>query len=613
MENIILNEEKLSECLSYPVKLDKEKSLELTGYPHIDKPWMQYYSDEASNLTIIKKTIYENFCDVVKNYDDKYAIDYLGRKITYGELKFRIDVTANAFRRKGVKKGDIVSLLTANTPENVIAIYALNKIGAIANMVDLTLKGDDLKSRINDANSTFVVATDLFLDNLSEVIDETKVRDVVITSPFDSLPFIKRILSKLKRPKLVMKSNYILWDEFEQSGKELFEDITEPYEENRPAAVLYTSGTTGKSKGALLTNEVFTSLAQEYKNCGLEFAAGDRFFNEEPPFISYCVNLGLNLPLSLGMCIVMFPDYQPEHYAERVFNSKAQHVLGCPADYENFRVDKKAKYYNYSFVKTFASGGVGFEIEKKKEINKILFNLGYKKGIFEGYGMTEFGSAACTNLPQFDKYGTVGIPLPMTNVCIYDNESDMELQYGQEGEVCLCGGTLMNGYLGNEEATKGTVKIHSDGERWLHTGDIGTVYENGSVKISGRMKRLIIRYDGFDISPFEIEDVINQSAFVDECCVVNSPDRVHGAGSVPAAYIVLKDDENSSQALEDIKLICNLNIIKRNLPQKYVLIKELPLTKLRKIDYRKLEQAEQEIEEIESDKSWVYRKIMNNK
>jgi len=594
--------------------LDKEQSKKMMrGYPHIDKPWMQYYSRDASDLVILKKTIYENFCDVVKKYGDKYAIDYLGRKITYNELKERIDIVANAFRNKGIKKGDLVSLLTANIPENVIAIYALNKIGAVANMVDLTLKSDDLISRLNDTNSTIVIATDLFLDNLNNIIDKTNVKEVIITSPFDSLPFVKRQLSKLKRPKIVKKPNYILWNEFEQSGKESFQDITEGYEENRPAAVLYTSGTTGKSKGALLTNEVFTTLSQEYRNSGLEFSVGDRFFNEEPPFISYCVNLGLNLPLSLGMCIVMFPDYQPEHYAKRVYKSKAQHVLGCPADYENFKVDKNVKKYDYSFVKTFASGGVGFEIEKKKEINNILSTLGYTNGIFEGYGMTEFGSAACTNLPQFYQYGVVGIPLPMTNVCIYDNENERELQYAEEGEVCLCGGTLMKEYLNNEEATNGTIKIHSDGERWLHTGDIGMVYEDGGVKILGRIKRLIIRYDGFDISPFEIEDVITRSSFVDDCCVVNSPDRLHGAGSVPAAYVVLKEDSDIEEALENIKSICNLNIIKRNLPQKYVLVKELPLTKLRKVDFRTLEKMEQEIEEIESNKTWVYRKTINNK
>lgn len=563
------------------------------SYPSIDKPWMKYYDEEAlASIEVPNSSIYEELCRTASKCPRQIAIEYLGTKITYDDLIRRIDIAANAFVSLGIGANDHVPLITANTPENVVALYALNKIGAVAHMVDLTLKESDLADKINDSNSPVVVATDVFLGSLEAVRPQVNIDRIIVTSPADSMPALKRVAYRVSAPRSKLFDGCIPWNDFMECGSDALR-CAAPYESGdisqRAACVMYTSGTTGKSKGVMLTNRNLMSMVQEYANCGLKFAVGDRMFNENPPFISYCIVLGINLPLALGMCIVMFPSYEPSHFAGRVFRAKAQHVLACPADWSNFFVDEDAQGRSYSFMSTLASGGVGFNSKKKEELNLLLASLGCENPIVEGYGMTEGSSAMCTAVPNYNRSGTVGIPLPLMNACIWDTENEQELGFGQIGEICFSGPTVMKGYLNDGDATRKTLQIHPDGETWLHTGDLGSIHEDGGIEVVGRIKRLIVRYDGFKISPFDIEAHINACADVVECCVVSSDDADHGFGSVPTAFVVLKGGADSEKALVSIRTACESALPERNLPAAYIPIGSLPLTKVGKVDYRKLE------------------------
>lgn len=592
-------------------KIDKTKSKEITGYPHIDKPWLDHY-DIKEELTVPNKTLYEILKEVAQERQTSPAIDYNNmKKMSYNKLIKEIDTVANALVKQGVKKGDVVTFLTANTPENTIAFYAVNKIGAIANMVDLETKEEALLSRINETNSKYVIAIDVITDNLNKIINKTNIEKVIVTSPFDYLPVgLKQILkTSTKKPEYQKNdSRYMTWKELKKQGKH--QAKFPEYEKDTPACIAYTSGTTGNPKGTVLTNENISAMPIEYKNCGLKFSKNDRMFNEEPPFLAFCMVLGINLPLTLGMCVVMYPEYKPKIFANRVYSSKANHILAGPVDWDLFQKNPSIKGKDYSFIKTASSGSVAFNKEKKQDINKTLKEIGYKGQMYEGYGMTEGSSAMCTNVPQYNHLETVGLPLPLTNVCIYDKETNKELKYNEVGEICFQGPTVMQGYYNNEEKTNETLKKHKDGQIWLHTGDLGIVKEDGGVIVIGREKRMIIRHDGYDISPFVIEDTINKVEAVEDCCVVATPDYEHGYGEKPSAYIVLKENADKDKALEEIKTICNLNIISRDIPQKYVLVKELPLTKIKKVDFKTLEQYEKQADQNENNSGWVYRKEM---
>lgn len=550
---------------------------------------MRYFACDAGALEVPRESAYEVLRRVADGRGDAPAIDYLGAKISYRELVARIDHAANAFAAIGVGEDDVVSLATANIPENAVALYALNKIGAIANMVDLTLIGGDLRGKIADAGSRVVVGTDLFLDGLLKAIEGSGVEHVIVTSPGDSLPALKRFAFKLKTGRAPLSGKCVKWRDFERRGSAAPCAPAAPYAPDRVACVLYTSGTTGKPKGAMLTNENLNGMAVEYANCGMVFSPGDRMFNENPPFISYCIVLGINLPLALGMCIVMMPSYEPDHFARRVFESKAQHILACPADWSNFKADASARTRDYSFLSTLASGGVAFNPAAKGEMNGLLAQLGCKNPIVEGYGMTEGSSAMCTNTPAYNVLGTVGIPLPLMNACIWDSEAGRELGYGEVGEICFSGPTVMKGYLGAPEATAGALRAHPDGRTWLHTGDLGLIRDDGGIEVVGRIKRLIVRYDGFKISPFEIERHICECDGVADCCVVSAPDAEHGFGSVPAAFIVPEPGRDAQAVVDAARTACARTLPTRNLPVRYEALDALPLTKVGKVDYRELE------------------------
>ncbi len=621
IENLtILNEENTKELLQSPLVLDKEKSKELTGYPHIDKPWQQFYTEEAINAEVPPMTIYEWIFKNNAHRMNEVAISYFGKTITYNQLKEKIDNAASAFIKMGVKKGDIVTLMMPNIPENTAAIYALNKIGAIANMVDLRAKDDELLYYLNEVDSKVVVTTDLFLDNINQIEGKTNVEHIIVASPADSLPIGIKQLYKLKTKdqKLELDDKHCLWKEFEELGQQYFIDFQEPFEENRGACILHTSGTTGRPKGVVLTNENFNSMIIEYKYSGLEFETGDKFFSQVPPFLAYNVILATHLPLSLGIKIIMVPDYQPEKFAENIMKYKTEHAIAGPADWENFlhnpKVYKKAKgpfklirKNRFKFLKTLASGGDKFNEQTKQNVNELLASQGCEVQVIEGYGMTEAGSATCTNLPNCNNPKSVGVPLPKMNICIYDNDQEEELQYNQIGEICFSGPTVMKEYFENETETSKTLKQHADGQIWLHSGDLGYVTEEGIIYIEGRSKRIIVRHDGLKVSPFEIENVILENENVENCCVVAIPDTEHNRGSIPAANIVLKDniEQSEEEVLKDIQNLCFSKLIEIHMPQKYILVKELPLTKVGKVDYRALEKQS----ELTSEKTKkVYKK-----
>lgn len=614
-KTLVISEENVQNVLSQSIILDKKKSKDLSGFASIDKPWKKYYTKEALEIEVPTGTIYENLCKFNESRMDYTAITYFGKKISYKKLIQRIDDVASAFVKVGVKKGDIVTLMMPNIPENTICIYALNKLGAVANMVDLRAKNDELLYYLEEVQADVIVTTDLFLDNLTNIINQTDVKKVVVTSPADSLPLgikqLYKIKTRKKRPK--MKSNYQLWQEFEEMGKQNPSNVKNSFEENTGICILHTSGTTGKPKGVILTNENFNTMVIQYNYNGFRFKAGEKILNQVPPFLAYNLVMATNLPLASGLNIVMLPDYQPDKFAENIMKYKTEHGIAGPADWENFLHNKKLnkddrQTSKLAFLKTLGCGSDKFNNDRKQQVNALVARHGCKSKVLEGYGMTEASAAVCTNVPQCDVPKSVGIPLPKMSVCIYDNETEKELTYNQKGEICFCGPTVMKEYYNKDDETQKVLKQHKDGQVWLHSGDIGYITEDGVVYIEGRTKRLIITHQGFNVSPFEIEEIINGIDEVENCCVVATFDDEHNRGSVPAANIVLKDNQEKSEEeiLEKIINICNLKLIETHLPRHYILVRELPLTKNGKVDYRTLEESVNS----NSEKGYVYKKIM---
>ena len=571
------------------IGLGKEEG-EQTGYGSIDKPWLKYYTKESIIRGISDKSIYNFIKSQNINKLDLIAIDYLGRKITYRELFERIDKTAKSFQKIGVQEGDIVTLSVANIPENVISFYALNKIGAVANMIDLRLKGDKLVDAIKSMDSRFLITTDLFLDNLENEKHNLNLTSIIVTSPFDSLPMPLNRIIKLTKNIKYDKTKFIPWNQFENMGKDIKGKEAKVNQED-VACILHTSGTTGNPKRVMLTNKNFNAMVSQYNNSVVTTQEGERYLSQVPPFLAYSALMAIHLPLSYSLRIEMLPNYEPDKFARNIYKLKTKHALAGPADWNNFLVDKKVPKRKYDFITTLGSGSDKLSEESKEDINELLASRGCTAKILEGYGMTEVGSAAVTNLPNHIVPNSVGVPLPKVIVGIFDEETNEEKKYNEIGEICFQGPTMMKGYYNNTEATNETIKKHEDSTLWLHSGDLGYMDENGNIYLKGRLKRLIVRHDGIKISPYDLEKVISKVESVENCCVVGKDDQEHGFGSIPVAAVVLKEEflSQTDEELEKIMNTCQKQLGEKYIPKEIIPFENLPLTPVGKVNYREVE------------------------
>ncbi len=562
------------------------------GYPSIDKPWLKFYPElllkkDSSNLGIYYYVKSRNL------NPNMIAINYFGNKITFGDFFERVDRVAKSFMEMGIKKGDVVSLLLANTPENVISLYALSKIGAIANMIDLRQKDVKLVHSINSSDSKMVVTTDLFLQNLDAVADQIQTDKIVVASPFDSMPFpfapILKLLKGNYKPKNISP---LTWRDFEKKGINSNMETDYVPNETDPVCIVHTSGTTGIPKGVVLTNKNFNAMVTEYEDVIVKAKTGDRILCQVPPFLAYSAIMALHLPLSMGVTLEMLPDYQPEKFADNIYKHKTAHAVAGPADWSNFLNSKKVSKRDYSFLVTMGSGSDKIDTKVRHNIDEVLRKAGCQHRVFEGYGMSEVGSAAVTNLPDYIVDESVGIPLVKMNVMIYDNDNQCELPYGSIGEICLSGETMMKEYYNNPDATNDTMRLHPDGKYWIHSGDYGYIDENGNLFLKGRIKRIIVSHEGFKISPLDIENVLMNTGIISDCCVVGAKDVEAGYGSIPIANVVLKENvlcEDVDTVIRELENACAESLTERYRPRKIVIRDSIPLTDVGKKDYRALE------------------------
>jgi len=337
------------------------------GYPEIDKPWLQFYDEKLFEVNVPNMSAYDFMSTSNKDNMDNVALYYFGKKYTYKDLIDNIAKTEVALRANNIKKGDIVTIAIPNVPENVFVFYALNKIGAIANMVDLRMKDDLLVNAINGVNSKLMFGCDLFLENVNNIIDKTNLEKVVVVSPSDSLPPLVKQLYKLSdKTKKVINSKFQMWKDFSKE-KPKYEVIRETVDGNTDACILYTSGTSGLPKGVVHTNNTFNNMAVQYNNLGIKQRVGERFMNQVPPFLAYNLIVSTHMPLSLGLDIIMLPNYEPDKFAEHVMKYKINHVLAGPADWTNFLENEKALKHDFSHLVSMGSGSDKLNTKLRKK------------------------------------------------------------------------------------------------------------------------------------------------------------------------------------------------------------------------------------------------------
>ncbi len=565
----------------------------LTGYPSIDKPWLKYYSEEAVNAPLPECTIYEYLWENNKEYPDDIAIIYFGRKITYGQLFKNIDHCAKALIACGVKDGEVVTVAMPSIPEALYAIYAINKIGAVANVIHPLAGEGEIIDYLNEVGSrVFLMFTGTY-EIVKKSLHRTKVECAVVASPSDSLPFgVKQLYHmKAKESPLPGGGMFVDWKHFMKLGENVA-SVDCHRSCDRVSIISHTGGTTGEPKGVMLTDRGINSIVWQI-GIIIPHARQERMLVVLPPFVNYSLVNGIFEALAFGFSAILIPQYEPDKFDEYVAKFQPNHTNSIPAYLEAFLTNKKLSAMDLSCLKVIACGGDGLNRKKEQEINQFLHDRGVKDALIKGLGCTEMVSCATISYGECNRIGSVGTPLPKCNCKIVEPGTETEVGYDQEGELCFTGVSLMIGYYEKQEATNEVIKVHADGQRWLHTGDLGYMTEDGLIYVSGRIKRIILTRGSDGIAtkmfPDRIEKAILRHPAVGLCCVIGVPDevRIH----YPKAFVVL---ENGYEASDQLKAEI-LNIGREALPDYMVpetveFCAELPLTERGKVDFRALEQ-----------------------
>lgn len=585
----------------YLSKLNKgEIAGPLTNVPSIDKPWLKYYSKESINTIMPKVSCYDYLYDSNYKYLGRTALTYFGRKISFEEMFTNIEITAKALKAAGVKENDIITISLPNIPEAAYLFYACSKIGAVANMVDPRTSDDGIKKYIEEVDSKLVIIIDSYFNKIKGLIDNGTIDKAVAVSPAESLPFglnlgyrAKNFIEVLKdsSKKIEFNNKVSNWSQFINNGKSYNKETKVKYIPNRPFVIEHTGGTTGNPKGVVLSNENINAVAVQSVLTGIDMKREHTWLDIMPTFIAYGVGMGLHLPLTIGMETILIPQFDPKKFDELILKHKPVHMVGVPSYWGTIINSKKMEKQDLSFMIAPTVGGDAMDITLEKDSNEFLKKHNCSSKITKGYGMTEVCGGVAGTVDENNEVGSVGIPFVKTTIAIFDPETNEELSYNQEGEVCMTGPNTMLGYFANKQATEDILRTHEDGSVWIHSGDIGYMTENGNLFIVDRLKRMIIRYDGFKVFPSLIEKVIGSHYAVDSCKVVGVRDLEHSQGKLPKAHIVIKEEYklNSTKIMEELENLCLEKLPEYMQPYEYQLRDFLPLTSVGKIDYRALE------------------------
>ena len=570
-------------------KKEIKKEEKLNKKNNIKTPWLKYYKDVPSHLNYPKGTMVGYFLEAVARFPEDIAIEYYGRTYTYRAFYEMIRDTAKSLKSQGVKEGDTIAICMPNTPEAILMFYAANMVGAIVSLIHPLSAEKEIQNYINGSGATFLLSLDLVYDKVHNIVDNTCVKKIVIASASDSLKTIKKFLYKFKNrgavPKIELTDDIMTWNEFLNYGYNYQGEIACLKSSCDPAVILYSGGTSGDPKGILLSNINFNALALSCHKMIEQSGEKESILAILPIFHGFGLGVCIHTTLCCGMRVVLIPSFSPKDFGSLLHKHKISIVCGVPSLFESLTKTKMGKN-DLSKLKCAISGGDFMSKDLKNKVDEYFHEHGSAE-VRVGYGLTEASAAICVTPTGEYRESSIGVPFPDTYIKVVRVGTHDEVPYGEDGEICISGPTVMMGYLNNLEETIQTLQIHKDGRTWLHTGDIGSMDKEGFVYFKQRVKRIIIS-NGYNLYPSYIETIINShpDVFTSTVIGIPHPKKVQ----VAKAYIVLKDGVNASKDIEkSIRLYCEKNLAKYSLPAVYEFRNSLPKTLVGKVAYRELE------------------------
>lgn len=556
----------------------------------IPTPWSKYYKENELNFEIPNISMYDQVKISTYRYPKYKALEYMGKNITYKDLLNKIDKMAICFSKYGIKKGDIITICLPNVPEALIALYALNKIGAIANMIHPLSAEEEIRISVESTKARILIIMDMFYYKIESFIKNTCVEKVIIVNATDSLNiFMKlgfKIINNGKYKKIPKDDFYIRFPKFNQIYYDKSIALTKRYGKDTPAVILHSGGTSGKPKNVVIQNRAFILGSKQEKICLKKLRPGDCCLAIMPNFHGFGLSVCMHTPLTLGCYSILVPKFDAKKFDILFKKTKPTCVLGVPTLFEALISNHNVKNLDLSNMKYVVSGGDMLSSSLENRINEYLHNHGSNAHITQGYGLSEALAAVTLAYDDVNKSGSIGIPLPSNHVKIIDPATRKTLKPGKVGEIVIHSKALMMGYLNDEAETNTALQIHDDGHIWLHTGDLGYMDKDGFIFYKGRQKRMIIT-SGYNVYPSHVEEVIENHPDVLQCTVVGVPHPYKQ--EVGKAFIVLKEGKHSILVKNDIKAYCKKHLAHYMVPATFVYRKQLPKTKLGKVDFKKLQ------------------------
>ncbi len=556
---------------------------------NIKAPWLKSYGEVPFHLNYSQKSLSETVLETAAAETSFPALSFMGRKVTFAQLAKQIDATAKAFYQIGVRPGMRVMVCMPNVPQAIYSLYGLNRIGAIATMVHPLSAVGEIVYYLNEASADVVLTLDQFYGKFLEVKAQRPIRQLIIAHISEELPCVKSIAFKLLTERKFPKVNgegEMEWRQFIKGGEQVKEDYVYVKDPLKEAVVLFSGGTTGVTKGIMLSDLNFNALARQTEAMCHEEVHHGKMLAAMPVFHGFGLGVCIHTMMVCGGTSILVPRFNVKSYAKLIKDNRPNFIAGVPTLFEGITRNEYLDGVDLSCLRGVFSGGDSLTIELKKKFDQFLADHHATIRVREGYGTTECVTASCLTPYNKEKEGSIGLPYPDTYYKICAVGTNDEVPYGTEGEICLAGPSVMLGYINHEEENAQTLRKHEDGNIWLHTGDLGVMDDEGFIYFKQRIKRMIIT-SGYNVYPSQIENIMEAHPAVRRSCVIGVPDP-YKMQKVKAFVILADGVEDSPEIRESIMEHCRKHIAKYALPYVIEVRDSLPTTLVGKIAYTQL-------------------------
>jgi long-chain acyl-CoA synthetase len=552
-----------------------------------ERPWLAAYDGAPASLDYPPVTLYQAIRRTVERVPQSVAFDFLGHTATFRELGRAIDQCAAALASLGVCAGDRIAVALPTCPQAVITLYAANRLGAVPAMIHPLSTTVEVEHYLQSSRARIALVLDAIHSTFAPLRGRTALETLVIARIGDYLGPLGRIGFWLTRgrkiPRVPSHPGNRWWAEL--MAREYPPAPAAEADPNDLALILFSGGTTGRSKGIMLSSR---NLVTEGMQVGswVGMNEHDAILAILPVFHGAGLGLCINAPLLAGCKTILVPTFSARSAARLIHRKRPTLMVGVPTLLAALVREPAFRQADLSCLRATFCGADTLPRKVKEEFEQVVARGGGRVKLLEGYGLTETVTGIMAAPPNHYREGSVGVPFPDMLATICRPDTTELVPVGEEGEICVSGPAVMLGYLGDPEATAQALRVHDDGRVWLHTGDLGRRDEDGFFYFRCRLKRMI-KSSGFNVFPPEVEEVLCQHPAVAEACVVGVPDEAQVERV--KAFVVLKDPAAAGDPMAtELIAHCRQRLLKWSCPREIAFRPALPKTRVGKIDFQLL-------------------------